>query len=143
MADTLRNLLNEYDNQKQATKSGTVAHKKMRFVNMSKIDEEIVKNIKKHPDLERFFVPDAKTEVPIAAIINGKFVSRRIDRMVVDDKNKTIYILDYKTDVSKDAFHSNYVAQVHEYVSIVTKIYPKYKVYGYILWLHDWTLEKL
>jgi len=142
MVDTLREMLTEYDNRKHATDAGSAMHKKMRFVNLENGDD-IAKHVKGRPELEMFFAPNAQTEVPIAATINGKFVSRRIDRMVVDDKNKTVHILDYKTDVNKDAFRSKYVAQVREYMSIIAKIYPKYKVVGYILWLQDWILEKL
>ena len=143
MADTLRELLREYDNKKNATDAGSAMHKKMRFVNIKDTESDVVKQIKSHPELSMFFTSDAQTEVPIAANINGKFVSRRIDRLVIDDKNKVIHVMDYKTDVDKVAFHSNYVAQVREYMSIMGKIYPKYKVHGYILWLHDWSLEKL
>ena len=143
MADTLREMLTEYDNKKYATDTGSVMHKKMRFVNMLDGDNDIVKQIKSRPELAIFFTENAQTEVPIAATINGKFVSRRIDRMVVDNDDKMIYILDYKTDVNKDMFRSKYIIQVREYMSIISKIYPQYKVFGYILWLHDWTLEKL
>ena len=143
MADTLDDMLTEYDSKKRATDSGAAMHRKMRFVNMLDSNNSIVKQINSHPELAMFFISSAKTEVPIAANINGKFVSRRIDRMVIDDRNKTIHILDYKTDIDKDAFRSDYITQVHEYMTIMGKIYPKYQVYGYILWLHDWTLEKL
>lgn len=143
MADTLRGLLKEFDNKKHATDAGSIMHKKMCLVNMQDIDNDIVKQIKTHPELEMFFMNNARTEVPVAANINGNFISRRIDRMVIDDKNHVIHILDYKTDVDKDTFRAVYIAQVHEYKSIMSKIYPRYKVFGYILWLHDWTLEKL
>ena len=143
MADTLREMLTEYDNKKYATDTGSAMHQKMRFVNRLDDADDIIKQIKSRPELAIFFTENAQTEVPVAAIINGKFVSRRIDRMIVDDENKIVHILDYKTDTDKDTFHDKYVAQVHEYMSIIGKIYPKYRVYGYILWLHDWTLEKL
>ena len=143
MVSKLSELLKEFDDKKYATSTGVAMHKKLRFVNIQDGDNDIVKQIKLHPELEMFFVPSAQTEVPIAANINGKFVSRRIDRMVVDDKNHVVHIVDYKTDVAKETFHDNYVSQLQEYISIVGKIYPNYKVYGYILWLHDWVLEKL
>ena len=143
MADTLRELLDEYDDKIYATNAGADMHKKMRFVNMLNVEDDIVKQIKSHPELEVFFAPYAKTEVPVAATIDGKFASRRIDRMVIDDGKKIIHIMDYKTDVNKAVFRPKYIAQLHEYVAIMGKIYPKHKIYAYILWLHDWTLEKL
>ncbi|MBR4475834.1 MAG: hypothetical protein IKP05_04140 [Alphaproteobacteria bacterium] len=143
MAEKLRDILTKYDKDQYAKNTGSQMHKKMRFVNTLSADDEVVKQIKSRPDLEVFFTDNARCEVPIAILENGKLLSRRIDRMVVDDDSKVVYILDYKTDVDKKAFHANYVAQVQEYITIIKKIYPKYKVYGYILWLHDWTLEKL
>ena len=143
MTDKLRDILTKYNKDQYAINTGSEMHKKMRFVNMLNAEDEVVIQIKKHPELAKFFLPNAKTEVPLAAKINGKYISRRVDRMVVDDDNKIVHILDYKTDVDKNAFRANYVAQVKEYVDIVKKIYPKYTVYGYILWLHDWTLDKL
>ena len=143
MAEKLRDILTKYDKDQYAINTGSQMHKKLRFVNMLNADDEVIKQIKSHPDLEIFFTENAQTEVPIASLENGKLLSRRIDRMVVDDAAKTIHILDYKTDVDKRTFHASYVAQVQEYVSIIKKIYPKYTVRGYILWLHDWTLEKL
>ena len=143
MANMIRELLKEYDTKKHATDAGNAMHKKMRSINVLNDKDKVANHIKSRPELAMFFAQNAQTEVPIAAFINGKFVSRRIDRLVVDDKNMVVYIMDYKTDVNKETFRSNYIAQVREYMSIMNKIYPKYKVYGYILWLHDWTLEKL
>ena len=147
MADTLRRILDEYDNMQYATQQGSEMHRKMRAVHMENGvlvgDKSIVDNINKHPELAMFFVPASRVEVPVAAIVHGNFISRRIDRMVVDEDNKTIHVIDYKTDIDKGVFRLKYVAQVQEYVSIVKEIYPKYTVIGYILWLHDWTLEKL
>ena len=143
MADKLRDILTKYDKDQYAKDTGSQMHKKMRFVNMLNADDEVVKQIKSRPDLAVFFTDNARCEVPIATMEDGKLLSRRIDRMVVDDDNKIVYILDYKTDIDKNTFHANYVAQVQEYVAIIKKIYPEYKVYGYILWLHDWSLEKL
>ena len=147
MTDTLREFLHEYDNMQYATKKGTEMHEKMRalrIVNGELIgDDEIVKNIQSRPEIAQFFTQNSRPEVPVAAMINGCFTSRRIDRMVVDDENHIVHIIDYKTDVTRDAFHQKYMAQVNEYISIIKKVYPKYRVFGYILWLHDWVLEKL
>lgn len=143
MANTLSDFMQKYDNVKHATKAGTTMHKKMRFVDMHNINDDIVKQIKKRPDLAMFFDSDALTEVPVAADINGRFISRRIDRMIVDNERRVVRILDYKTDINKDSFRAEYIAQVREYMAIVGKIYPEYKIFGYILWLHDWVLEKV
>lgn len=147
MVNTLREFLSEYDNTQFATKRGTEMHDKMRVVHMvgGELcgDDEIVKNIKKRPELMQFFGENSRAEVPVATEINGRFISRRIDRLVVDDEKRSVYVIDYKTDVDKAAFQQKYVAQVQEYVCIIKKIYQKYKVFGFILWLHDWTVQSV
>ena len=90
-----------------------------------------------------FFAENTRTEVPIAGIINGNFISRRIDRLSVDDENKIVRILDYKTDIEKESRREKYIVQLNEYEKLMRQIYPEYKIEKYILWLHDWTLEKL
>ena len=83
------------------------------------------------------------TEVPVAGYINGRFVSRRIDRLVINDDKKEVSILDYKTDVDKSTFHDKYVAQIKEYVTLLYGIYPEYKIHAYLLWLNDFSLEEV
>ena len=63
--------------------------------------------------------------------------------MVVDNDTKNVYILDYKTDIDTEKFRPKYIAQLREYKSLMSQIYPDYKISCYILWLHDWRLEKL
>ena len=74
-----------------------------------------------------FFTENAQTEVPVAGIINGYFVSRRIDRLVVDDEKKVVRILDYKTDVDKTKYREKYIIQLGEYEKLMHQIYPEYK----------------
>lgn len=129
-----------------AIKSGKIMHAKLQsvFVDDMSGDTDLVGKIKQSsPDLQRFFCRASRPEVPVAGIIDGHFVSRRIDRMVVDDDTKNVYILDYKTDIDTEKFRPKYIAQLHEYKSLISQIYPDYKISCYILWLHDWHLEKL
>lgn len=147
MVNSLKELMNEYNATKYAENAGIQMHKKLRLVRVlsdcGDVDCELKKRIEMCDGLSAFFTENAQTEVPVAGIINGGFISRRIDRLVVDDKNKIVRILDYKTDVEKETRHEKYIAQLSEYEKLMCQIYPKYKIETYILWLHDWTLEKL
>ena len=147
MANNLNELLNEYDAKKRATDAGSVMHEKLRVIralpDCDKVDSELKNRIKSCDGLAMFFTENAQTEVPIAGVVNGYFASRRIDRLVVDDKNKVVRILDYKTDAEKESRRDKYIAQLDEYAKLMRQIYPKYKIEKYILWLHDWVLEKL
>ena len=88
-------------------------------------------------------VSNAKTEVPIAGKLNGVFISRRIDRLVIDNNGKTIRFLDYKSDTDKNVLRDKYVRQLKEYAELLRSAYPDYKIAGFILWLHDWQLDEV
>ncbi len=147
MSENLRDFLNKRDQKKFATSAGTDAHTKMQRIviddNVEKGDLELINKIKSNTGLFAFFCAKSRTEVPIAGILNGKFVSRRIDRMVIDDTNKKITILDYKTDINKNTFRDKYVFQMKEYSELLGKIYPNYSIRTFVLWLHDFTLEEI
>ena len=102
---------------------------------------DLINKIKQHPNLVSFFCENSKTEVPVAGTVNGRFISRRIDRMCVNHDTKIVDIIDYKTDTCCDTYHDKYVSQVHEYIKLVQQIYPEYKIKGYILWTHNFFLE--
>lgn len=144
---SLRNLINNATAQEFATATGQQMHLKMQGVMIDGGDNrgnpELIAQIQKNPNLAEFFTAKSKTEVPIAGHINGKFISRRIDRLVVDDEHKTVRILDYKTDTDKNTFREKYISQIREYISLTTEIYPNHAISGYILWLHDFSLEKI
>ena len=63
--------------------------------------------------------------------------------MVIDDTTKTVRVLDYKTDTDTEKFRQKYVAQLKEYIELLKQIYLGYRITGHILWLHNWTLERI
>ena len=144
---TLHNILQANSAKQYATNTGTRTHNTLRHIIIDDThpqgDTELIKRINSTPGLASFFCKNAKTEVPIAGTINKRFISRRIDRMIIDHTNKTIKILDYKTDTTKTAFYTQYVAQIKEYTQLLHAIHPTYRINGYILWTHDFSLEKI
>ena len=145
MTQKLNDFLTQNEQKKYATQSGTNMHIKMQNIvadgEYTHGDIEIINIIKNRPDLLPYFTKSAKTEVPIAGKNHGQFVSRRIDRLLINHDNKTIDFIDYKTDINKDEFIDKYRYQLKEYAELLHSAYPDYKINGYILWLHDWTLE--
>ncbi|MDR1361395.1 MAG: hypothetical protein LBJ18_03810 [Rickettsiales bacterium] len=146
--------MKEFLSRRKKSKFGTIAgsamHSRLQFIVIDKNidnlpimrgDTELIKSINSHSELVRFFVSSARVEVPIAGIVDGKFVSRRIDRMIIDDKE--IEFLDYKTDTDKNARRGHYESQMQGYKKLLCAAYPEHKISGYILWLHDWTLERI
>ena len=130
-----------------ATGAGTNMHERLRkiVINADGMhgDAELIQHIIKNPTLREYFGPDAKTEVPVAGTINGKFISRRIDRMIIDHINHQIKIMDYKTDIDCISRKALYKHQLNEYCDLMRKIYPDFTVTAAILWTHNWTLERI
>ena len=147
MNQSLHDLIDAQNAKKFATDAGTAAHARMRHIvidgDVLRGDAETVARVRNRVDLMPFFGSHALTEVPVAGRIRGKFISRRIDRMVVNESDKTVLIMDYKTDVNPDNLRDAYYAQVREYIELVRQIYPGYSVRGYILWLHNFVLENV
>lgn len=143
----LHNILTEQEHEKHAMDEGTEVHAKLRRVfvdgNTARGDAAYVAQIQMRDDLLPLFGTNSRTEVPIAGTVNGRFVSRRIDRLVIDDAAQTILVLDYKTDVNQERFRDVYYAQVREYGALLRAIYPTYQIKGFILWVHDFSLENV
>ena len=148
MTQSLNDFLQDAERKQYATKQGTEIHTLLQKVVLDDMlgnqgDSNIVSEIQQHPELKPYFTSASKTEVPIAGIINGTFISRRIDRLVIDNTAKTIVFLDYKTDTDTNAFHDIYKKQLNEYAQLLRSAYPHYKITGFILWTQKWQLELL
>ena len=147
MENDLRNFLLLRRNQKSATAAGTSRHLQMQHIIIDGETEQgntaVIAKVKAVPALLPLFSAVARTEVPVAGMINGKFVSRRLDRLLVNDADKAVIFLDYKTDIDKNLFREKYSFQMNEYTKLLQNIYPDYSVTGLILWLHDFTIEKI
>lgn len=147
MTQNLTNFLKEAKNKEFATSTGTQSHAILQRVvidtGCETGDLDTIQIIKKHPDLQPFFVKNAQNEVPIAGKIRGHFVSRRIDKLLINKTTKTIDFVDYKTDTDRYAYIDKYKNQLREYAELLHSAYPDYQINGYILWLHDWVLDKI
>ena len=147
MTQKLTEFLNGAKNKQFATNTGTQMHALLQRViidaDIESGDADIIDNIKKHPGLLCFFGKNAQTEVPIAGNVYGRFVSRRIDRLLINHNTKAIDFIDYKTDTDKNEFIEQYKHQLKEYAELLHSAYPGFKINGYILWLHDWVLDKI
>lgn len=147
MTQKLTEFLTGAKNKEFATNAGTYMHALLQRVvidaDIESGDADIIKAIKSHSDLLPFFIKSAQTEVPIAGNVRGHFVSRRIDRLLINHNHKSIDFIDYKTDTDKNAFIEQYKYQLKEYAELLHSAYPDYTINGYILWLHDWALDKI
>ena len=147
MTRNLNNFLEDMEHKKHATDVGTYMHAIMQRIvidgDVVKGNADVVDMIRKRADLLPFFVSAAQTEVAIAGYLHGFFVSRRIDRLLINHNTKTIDFIDYKTDTDKNTFVEQYKHQLKEYAELLSSAYPGFKINGYILWLHDWVIDKI
>lgn len=147
MTQNLTKFLTDAKNKEFATSTGTRSHAILQHViidyDQEFGDTDIIKIIKQHHDLLPFFTRASQNEVPVAGKIHGRFVSRRIDKLLINKATQTIDFIDYKTDIDKSAFIDKYRNQLQEYAELLRSAYPDYQINGYILWLHDWTLDKI
>ncbi len=128
-----------------ATNAGTNMHAEMQRIIIDgenlRGNSDIIQKIKNNPKILPWFTKSARVEVPIAGKINGKIISRRIDRLIINDNLREIIFIDYKTDVNRETYSNKYKIQLNEYAKLLKNIYPEYKISGYILWLSDFEFD--
>lgn len=139
----IQDLIFQETSAKYATRTGRIIHAKMQAICFPHGDQNLIKQISTNPELMEIMGPLSKPEVPIAGFVNGKFISRRIDRLYINNDTKKIIILDYKTNTDKNLFKQKYIEQLKEYRELLKQIYKNYSVYTKILWLNDFTLENI
>jgi ATP-dependent exoDNAse (exonuclease V) beta subunit len=148
MTNKLSAILNERQRQQIAMDSGTNMHARLGkvFCDASGIwygDADLVSRLSVVPELTELMGPLSKTEVPIAGKINGRFISRRVDRLYVNRDTKTVVVLDYKTDTNKKTYYQKYAEQLNEYRELLKQIFRYFDIRCKILWTDDFTLENL
>ena len=139
MLNNVTEILKAHDMIKFATTSGTDMHNRLARIVIDGDnvcgESELINKIQSIKNLAKLFSKKSRIEVPVAGNIGN--------RLYVDDEAKTVYVLDYKTDVCHDTFHDRYVAQLQEYATLLRQIYSQYKIQCFILWTHDWSLESV
>ena len=143
----LNTIIQEQESKKIATDHGTNFHAKLSkvvFVDGKFVgDIDIITHIKNNTELCEIMGPLSRSEVPVAGYVNGAFLSRRIDRLYINNNTKTIVVLDYKTDTDRKLYYEKYRVQLTEYYELLKQIYPGFNISCKILWLNDFTLENV
>lgn len=142
----LRKVLDADLSRTYATDAGTEMHQRLQRVSLNGNptgDADLIEHIRACPGLADFFGANSKSEVPVVGKKNNTIISRRIDRLVVDDTTHTVRILDYKTDIDRTERRQKYIAQLCEYKNLMREVFPDYQIETYILWTHYWELEQI
>lgn len=100
---------------------------------------ETVRAVITNPQWRIFFGANARSEVPLAAVVGESVITGRLDRMVVEPQ--LIRILDFKTgrNVPQDeeSVPVPYLRQMAHYVSALEVIFPGRKVEAALLFTHS------
>lgn len=141
----LSEIMEKRKRERFATAAGNEMHAALRHIVIAPGgdcgDSDLIAHIRAIPNLADMFGADSRTEVPIAGTVNGKFISRRIDRLRIDSNAKKICFIDYKTDTDQHTRREKYHIQMREYGALLRQIFPDYEICAQILWLHNWVLE--
>ncbi len=143
MTESMAEFLSKKSGAKIATDHGTDIHRQLQFLQLGD-DTELAKKIKSDPELSRFWGLTSRAEVPVAGFVSGKFYSKRIDRLVFinDGAGQKILFIDYKTDTNRMR-RGDYENTMKIYATLLGAAYPDSKIFGFILWLNNWQLEKI
>lgn len=108
----------------------------------NKIVCEVLKLCKTYPEI---FSEQSMPEVPIIGEVDGKIISAKVDRLVIN-KNSVI-VVDYKTNRPAAQSISDvpelYIKQLQTYKRLLQKIYPTKDIETYILWTNTCNMMKL
>jgi len=111
-------------------------------IEIEKIITEVLKLCETYQNI---FQPNSMAEVPIIGEVEGKIISAKIDRLVIED-NKII-IVDYKTNRPAAKNLSEvpplYIKQLQTYKMLLAKMYPKKEIETYILWTNTCNMMKI
>ena len=107
-----------------------------------KMADEIIKLCETYPQI---FSNQSMPEVPIIGEVEGRIISAKVDRLVIQKDKVTI--VDYKTNRPAAKNISEvpevYLKQLHTYKELLQKIYPDKLVETYILWTNTCNMMKV
>jgi len=110
------------------------ARYKFPHFSYQKDDEDVLRRFLEDERFRQFFFAGNKKVFQEQEIVDNKGNTRRVDRLVVGEKEA--YVIDYKTSAEK---HDRDFAQMQEYVSLLRGIFPGKEVKGFLVYLD--TLE--
>lgn len=91
-----------------------------------------------NPDWRAFFSPDARAEVPLAAVVGDTVITGRVDRLVVEPG--LVRFVDFKTSRSvpdeENGISTAYLRQMAHYAAALETIFPGSKIEASLLFTH-------
>lgn len=114
--------------------------------NISDICIKKALSLLQNPAISFIFGPLSKGEVAIGGLYKDAFISGRIDRLIIDPDQQTIWIIEFKSDkhVPKTIkeIPTPYKNQVQAYHFLISALYPSYVVKTAFLWIETEDLQE-
>jgi ATP-dependent helicase/nuclease subunit A len=109
--------------------------------------QNAVHSVFHHPLFSFFFRKDTLTEVSIQGWEGGQKIQKVVDVLRVDDHEKKVYILDYKTGYFSEKYRKftpvSYIKQMALYKTLLQEVYPEYKIIIALLWTEVGWIQEL
>jgi len=109
---------------------------------ISSIINEVITLCQSYPQI---FAANSMAEVPIIGEVEGKIISAKIDRLVIEPDR--VIIVDYKTNrpaaQTLDEVPELYLKQLSAYKLLLAKMYPDKNIESYILWTNTCKMMKI
>ena len=97
-----------------------------------------IRGVIENTEWSAFFGPDARAEVPLAAIVGESVITGRVDRLLIE--GDLVRVLDFKTGrhipETADALPIANIRQMAHYVSALEAVFPGKKVEALLLFTH-------
>jgi len=112
---------------------------KFRYRHVLRLDEyrQLIDRIVDDNAFRKFFYLDGGRVYQEKEIVDSQGLTKRVDRLIIKDNE--VWVVEYKTGIPVPEYRE----QVKGYIDIIRRIYPGYKVRGYILYLDTKIVEEI
>lgn len=98
-----------------------------------------IKELITHKDLKDIFYVEGKVYCE-KEVVNRFGDLKRIDRLIVKEKDSEVWVVDYKSSQENREEH---LRQVADYVEVIKSLYPQYTTRGFLVYLDEMRKEEL
>jgi len=114
------------------------AEKEYPFYDNAESCVKIVTALLKDKSTKEMFYPDKATIFTEKEVVDGSGNSKRIDRMII--REKEVWIIDYKSGEEDSQKHA---AQIIEYKDLIASLYPAHIIRGFLVYIDKIKIEEV
>jgi ATP-dependent exoDNAse (exonuclease V) beta subunit len=125
--------------KEEAIKLGLVSAKELfpQVEDFTDYEAKVRKVLDSSAFKQYFYLGDAEV-FKEKEVVNSHGDTKRLDRLIITEKSAII--VDYKSRVEEEL---DYAKQINEYKEIISQLYPKHQVKGFLLYLEELKVEEI